>query len=77
MPWMNNIYFVNETLPLKVNNVKEIHTGKDLNWSDKVRKALNQIEEEYILFMLEDFLLEKVLVKKLFLKRFLLWKKRI
>lgn len=68
MPWMNNIYFVNETLPLKVNNVKEIHTGKDLNWSDKVRKALNQIKEEYILFMLEDFFIGKSVSEKTILE---------
>ena len=56
MGWFKgNRYFVNETLNVDFNGVKVVHVGNDVNWSGKVKKALDTIPEEYILFMLEDY----------------------
>ena len=60
MPWFdNNIYLVNETIVFDFDNVKQIHVGKDVNWSRKVEIALNDIKETYLLFMLEDYFIGK------------------
>ncbi len=42
-------------------NVKTILTGKNVLWTKRIKKALDEIDADYILFMLEDFfLLEQV-----------------
>ena len=42
-------------------NVKTIATGKDVSWTTRIKRALAEIDADYILFMLEDFfLLEQV-----------------
>ena len=37
--------------------VKTVKTGKDLSWTARLKKALEQIDTEYVLFFLEDFFL--------------------
>ncbi len=57
------IYLNTETKEYKCDflDVKTICTGNDISWSARVKKAIEQIDSEYILFMLEDFfLLDKV-----------------
>jgi hypothetical protein len=42
-------------------NVKTIKTGNNVFWTNRVKKALDEIDADYILFMLEDFfMLEQV-----------------
>ena len=56
MSWFNNnIYLINETTEFYDINAIQIHVGKDVNWTKKVEIALNQIKEDYLLFMLEDY----------------------
>lgn len=42
-------------------DIKTISTGKEKNWTARIKAALDEIESDYIIFMLEDFfLLEQV-----------------
>ena len=38
-------------------NVRTVKTGSDLPWTARIKKALSDIDTDYILFMLEDFFL--------------------
>jgi len=38
-------------------DIRVIHSDKDISWSDRLRRVLNLIESDYILFMLDDFFL--------------------
>lgn len=49
------IYMVNNTIVKDYGNVKVINAGNELDWSGRVKKALDEIDEEYVLFMLEDY----------------------
>ncbi len=40
-------------------NVKTICTGSDIPWTSRIKKALNEIDAEFVLFFLEDFFLLK------------------
>lgn len=53
------IYLANNELEYCVDDVITIHAGADAEWSRKVQKALDQIEEDYICLLLEDFYLGK------------------
>ena len=53
------IYLSNNTLDFPVQNVTTIHAGADAEWSRKAQIALEQIEEDYICLLLEDFYLGK------------------
>lgn len=48
-------YFINESKPVDFPGVRTIHVGTDVDWSGKMLRALEQIPEKYILFMLEDY----------------------
>lgn len=51
----------NELTDNELDDVVTIKTGIELSWSSKVRKAIDSIEEEFILVMLDDyFLIEKI-----------------
>lgn len=52
-------YFINESKPADFDGVKTIHVGTDVDWSGKMSRALEQIPEKYILFMLEDYFIGK------------------
>lgn len=58
-----DIYLNTETKSYECDflNVKTICTGNDVPWTVRLKKALKEIDAEYILFFLEDFfLLDKV-----------------
>lgn len=55
------IYLVTNKLEPIFQNVEVITTHKNAEWSEKVRIALNTINEEYVIMLLEDFFIcEKV-----------------
>lgn len=49
------VYLANNQLKPEYNNVSIINCGADAEWSNKVRVALENIEETYICLLLEDF----------------------
>ena len=51
-----NIYLTSNKKPFTHSRIKNIQIEDDKNWSDSLRVAVNQIEEDYILVMLEDYL---------------------
>jgi len=51
------IYLVNNEAKVEYKNVHVIHTGKEVNWCDRARKAIQQIDSEHILLLLEDYLI--------------------
>ncbi len=51
------IYLVNNEAKVEYKNIHVIHTGKEVNWCDRARKAIQQIDSEYILLLLEDYLI--------------------
>ena len=54
------IYLVtNNKLP-EYNGVTTIKTGDELSWSNKVRCALNKINEDYLIVLLEDYFLSDI-----------------
>lgn len=52
-------YLVTNNLSYLNRNVRTIKTGDEINWFIRTKKALESIEEEYILFMLEDYFLSR------------------
>lgn len=52
-------YFINESKEAAFDGVQIVHVGKDVDWSGKMCRALQQIPEKYILFMLEDYFIGK------------------
>ena len=65
MSWFdNNIYLINETVKFDFNDIKQIHVGNGVNWSKKVEIALNEINETYVLFMLEDYFIGRSVNKE-------------
>lgn len=53
------IYLFSETKDFKHPRVKNIKAGKTLGWSACLESALKSIEEEYLLFLLEDYIFLK------------------
>lgn len=49
-----NVYFLNENIDISFNNIKQIKTGSG-EWSDRLTTGLNQIPEDNIFYMQEDF----------------------
>lgn len=41
------------------NNVRTIQVGADRSWAENVKKMLEQIQENYVIMMLEDFFIDK------------------
>lgn len=62
--WPNcdfNWYLVTESSDYNYNNVTVIHTGEDLNWTGRLKYALEIIDTPYIGWYLDDFYIsEKV-----------------
>lgn len=51
-----HVYFVNNTLHKNYGQkVTIINAGNEMDWSGRLKFALKQIKEKYILFMLEDY----------------------
>lgn len=53
------IYLVNNQKPYEHKNIKVISTGAEVHWFDRNIRALEEVKEEYILFMLEDYFISK------------------
>jgi len=55
------LYFINNSIKREYKNTVLINAGNELDWSERLKKALEQIDEKYLLFMLEDYYIgEKV-----------------
>jgi hypothetical protein len=55
-----NIYLLSNTINSSFPNVRNILTGKDISWSDNLKKALDDIEENYVLLIIEDLYLYNI-----------------
>jgi|GEM_PF-1194958 len=54
----SKIYLVtNEKEIMNRKQIKVIKTGPEYSWSSKVRKAIKEIDEQYVLVMLDDYFL--------------------
>lgn len=49
----------NNTLPFTIANLKVINCGNDASWSTRTRIALEQIDTEYVCFLLEDYFISE------------------
>lgn len=54
-----NIYLINNEIEYDNKDITVIHTGKEVNWFDRTIRSLEAINEEYIVFMLEDYFVSK------------------
>jgi hypothetical protein len=50
---------VSETLTRDIDNYEFFTTSKDLNWSDRMIAAINNIETDFIFFILDDYFLRE------------------
>lgn len=59
-----SIYLVNNSKEYKYPgvNINIVHTGPEKNWVDRTARSLNMIDEEYVLFMLEDYFISKKII---------------
>lgn len=56
MPWWDGTcIYVNDTAQFIRSGVHTINGGKGIQWSGRLRNALSQINEKYILYMQEDY----------------------
>lgn len=55
----NNLYLVTNNLNPEFLNVNIIKTGEEKSWSNRVRTALEQIDEDFLLVMLEDYFISR------------------
>lgn len=58
------IYLVSNEKEFNYKNLINIKTGKEKNWFDRTIKALKEINEEYIIFFLEDYFISKRINEK-------------
>lgn len=59
-----NIYLLTNEINFNYKNVKTITTSKKSEWSQKVRKAIDSIDEKYFLLLLEDFFISEKINNK-------------
>jgi len=52
-------YLINNTLDFSWKDISVIHSGKEINWFNRAIRTLEMINEDYVLFMLEDYFLSK------------------
>lgn len=50
------VYFCSDTLSFPDSRVKNISPGRQLEWSAMLLHAINQMQEKYVLLLLEDYL---------------------
>lgn len=56
MPWWKNKkYLVVEQKKVEIPGVTSVYTGNDANWTFRMKRALEEINEEYFLFLLDDY----------------------
>lgn len=53
------VYLGTNEASFEAENVKVIHSGKAADWSTDTRKILEQIPEQYVILLLEDYFLER------------------
>jgi hypothetical protein len=51
------VYLVNNKINAEYKNVRNIQTGIEINWCTRAREAIKQIQSDYILLLLEDYLI--------------------
>jgi hypothetical protein len=73
--WKNNIYFIVESDILEFNGVKTIYTGNDVNWTFRMKRALDQIKENYLLLLLDDYYIGNNVSEQLIFEAFSIMKK--
>ena len=49
-----DVYLLSNNKTYNHDRVKTITTGDDVSWSKAFRKAINEINEEYVLIIMED-----------------------
>ena len=79
MNWPENlckVYFVNNEASVENKYVKTINTGIEISWSYRVRKAIEQIEEENLIILLEDYFIDKAVDAKELVKLTRLFSKK-
>lgn len=50
------------------NRVKVIKIGKDISWSDNLKKGLNKLNYEYVLLLIDDLIISKKISNNFFCK---------
>lgn len=53
------IYLVNNKKSFSHDKVEVIHTGDEKCWFDRTIRSLERLDEDYVLFMLEDYFISK------------------
>lgn len=53
--WDMKKYLIVENQNLMIPDVTIIRTGNDVNWTFRMKRALKEIKEEYLLFLLDDY----------------------
>lgn len=51
------VYLANNEIKINYKNVNIINTGKEINWCERTKRALREIESKYVLLLLEDYLI--------------------
>jgi hypothetical protein len=65
-PIIKDVYLVNGVKPYLNTKVKTINTGENILFTKRLKKTLDSIDSEYVLFMLEDyFICEKVKISNI------------
>lgn len=64
-----NYYFATEEKPVDIKNFKNIRSGKG-EWSNRLSRLLDQIDEEYVIYFQEDMWLNKTVDKDFFIELF-------
>lgn len=54
-----NVYLSTNQLTYENKYVRSIRTGYDKSWSDNLKIALDEIDDDYVLLLLEDFFITK------------------
>lgn len=76
MPWWNlPCYLINNNSQYKRKDVTVINCGNDLNWSGRLRFALEKIPENFILYFQEDYLIGKPVNKEVLINSYLYMRK--
>lgn len=52
-------YLINNEKEFTHGDVKVLHTGPEVHWFSRTIRSLKMIDEEYIMFMLEDYFISK------------------
>ena len=53
------IYLINNNIKYEKEKITIINTGDEVNWFDRTIKSLEQLDEKYIMFLLEDYFISK------------------